>query len=177
MWLEFSSYDTFGKNREDVMKNKERKYYAHSLKESRSSHDDRLSMGKNKDNVVFPVAPLSASLPVSYPAFLSELKGRIRKERLRVVLASNAALVMLYWDIGQSILRKQKDEGWGAKVIDRLSVDLIKEFPDMKGFSPRNLKYMRSFAVAWPDKTIVQRSVAQIPWRSNIVLLDKLEAP
>jgi len=144
---------------------------------TQSSHDDRLSMGKKKDDVVFPVAPLPVSMPANYPAFLSNLKEKIRKERLRVVLASNAALAILYWDIGQSILRKQSVEGWGSKVIDRLSADLSKEFPDMKGFSPRNLKYMRSFAVAWPDKTIVQRVIAQIPWRSNIALLDKLEKP
>ena len=59
------------------------------------------------------------------------------------------------------MLKKQSDEGWGTKVIDRLSVDLRKEFPDMKGFSPRNLKYMRAFASAWLDREIVQRVVAQ----------------
>lgn len=139
--------------------------------------DDRLSLGKNKEDVIFPVASLSGSMPNNYHTFLSGLKERIRKERLRVVLASNAALVMLYWDMGRSILKKQNTEGWGSKVIDRLSADLSKEFPDMKGFSPRNLKYMRSFAVAWPDKLIVQRAIAQIPWRSNIALMDKLEKP
>ncbi len=139
--------------------------------------DKRLSMGKKKDDVVFPVASALASMPVSYTVFLSGLKERIRKERLRVIRASNTAMVMLYWDIGLSILKKQNDEGWGAKVIDRLSADLRREFPDMKGFSPRNLKYMRSLAVAWPDKAIVQRVVAQLPWRNNIALLDKLEKP
>ena len=83
--------------------------------------------------------------------------------------------MILYWDIGQGILRKQKEEGWGAKVIDRLSADLAKAFPDMKGFSPRNLKYMRAFAESWPNRVIVQRVIAQIPWRSNLVLLDKLK--
>ncbi len=73
------------------------------------------------------------------------------------------------------MLKKQSDEGWGTKVIDRLSVDLRKEFPDMKGFSPRNLKYMRAFASAWPDREIVQGVIAQLPWRSNIALLDKLD--
>jgi predicted nuclease of restriction endonuclease-like (RecB) superfamily len=143
----------------------------------RISQDDRLSSGKKKEDVIFPIAPLSSLMPNNYHAFLSDLKKRIRNERLRVVLSSNAALVMLYWDIGQSILRKQNEEGWGSKVIDRLSADLSKEFTDMRGFSPRNLKYMRSFAIAWPDKGIVQRVVAQIPWRSNIALMDKLEKP
>ncbi|MCX5677546.1 MAG: PDDEXK nuclease domain-containing protein [Candidatus Omnitrophica bacterium] len=113
----------------------------------------------------------------NYHIFLSSLKEKIRKERLRVVLASNAALVMLYWDIGRSILKKQNEEGWGSRVIDRLSSDLSREFPDMKGFSPRNLKYMRSFGIAWPDKLIVQRVIAQLPWRSNIALIDKLKKP
>ena len=60
-------------------------------------------------------------------------------------------------------------------MIDRLSHDLGLAFPDMKGFSPRNLKYMRAFAAAWPEKEIVQRVIAQIPWRSNLALLEKLK--
>ncbi|MBL7794039.1 MAG: hypothetical protein JNK77_17050, partial [Saprospiraceae bacterium] len=75
------------------------------------------------------------------------------------------------------ILERQRNEGWGAKIIDRMSYDLKQAFPEMQGFSPRNLKYMRKFAEAWPDPELVQRSVALIPWRSNITLLDKLSAP
>ena len=97
--------------------------------------NDRLHFGRAKEEVMFPVAPDKKTVPQSYPSLLSHLKERICQERicqerLRVVLASNAALVILYWDIGQSILKKQSEEGWGAKVIDRLSVDLSKEFPD-----------------------------------------------
>ncbi len=139
--------------------------------------ESRLSMGKQRQEAMFPAAPLIRTMPENYAQFLSNLKKRIQQDRLRVVLASNAALVSLYWDIGQGILKKQKEEGWGAKVIDRLSADLAKAFPDMRGFSPRNLKYMRTFAEAWPDQTIVQRVVAQLPWRSNLVLLDKLKNP
>jgi predicted nuclease of restriction endonuclease-like (RecB) superfamily len=83
----------------------------------------------------------------------------------------------MYWNIGKSIIARQSAEGWGTKVIDRMSYDLKDEFPDMSGFSPRNLKYMKKFAEAWPDIEIVQRTVAQIPWRSNITLLDKLKEP
>ncbi|MCB9772163.1 MAG: DUF1016 domain-containing protein [Candidatus Omnitrophica bacterium] len=111
----------------------------------------------------------------SYAVFLSNLKKRIQQDRLRVVLASNAALVNLYWDIGQGIIKKQEEEGWGAKVIDRLSMDLGQLFPDMKGFSPRNLKYMRAFASAWPKRAIVQEVLAQITWYHNVALLDKLD--
>ena len=63
----------------------------------------------------------------------------------------------------------------GAKVIDRLAADLLEAFPDMKGFSPRNLKYMRAFAAAWPERAIVQEPLARIPWYHHIALLEKLE--
>ncbi|HEY6559969.1 MAG TPA: DUF1016 N-terminal domain-containing protein [Polyangiaceae bacterium] len=74
----------------------------------------------------------------------------------------------LYWDLGRTILDCQAREGWGANAMDRLSHDLRQEFPDMAGRSPRNLKTLRAFAAAWPDLELVQRVVAQIPWRQNI---------
>src|SRR5699024_8787075 len=76
--------------------------------------------------------------------------------------------------IGQDILERQSKQGWGSKVIERLSHDLRDAFPEMKGFSPRNLNYMRAFADAWPEEAIVQQPVAQLPWSHNLVLLDKL---
>lgn len=79
------------------------------------------------------------------------------------------------WDIGRMILERQKDAGWGAKVIDRLAADLREAFPDLKGFSPRNLKYMRAFAAAWPEREIVQEPLARIPWYQHIALLEKLD--
>ncbi len=141
---------------------------------AKSANEGRLSMGKQKEEVLFPVAPSVRTMPQSYVQFLSNLKKRIQQDRLRVILASNATLVILYWDIGQGILKKQKEEGWGAKVIDRVSADLAKAFPNMKGFSPRNLKYMRAFAEAWPNRSIVQGALAQITWYHNVTLLDKL---
>jgi predicted nuclease of restriction endonuclease-like (RecB) superfamily len=104
-----------------------------------------------------------------------DIKHRIANARLQVVLSANSAMVMLYWEIGWTILQRQAAEGWGAKVIDRLSADLREAFPDMKGLSPRNLKYMRAFAEAWPDRTIVQQLAAQIPWFHNCLLLDRVE--
>lgn len=83
-------------------------------------------------------------------------------------------MIRLYWNIGDAILKKQQEEGWGTKVIDGISQDIKDMFPDMKGFSTRNIKYMKKFADMWKDYEIVQQVVAQIPWRSNIVLLDKL---
>jgi hypothetical protein len=68
-----------------------------------------------------------------------------------------------YWEIGREILANQKTEGWGAKVIDRLAADLQREFPKLAGYSSRNLKYMRAFAAAWPDRAIMQQLAAQMP--------------
>jgi predicted nuclease of restriction endonuclease-like (RecB) superfamily len=93
----------------------------------------------------------SQSLPDNYQALLQELKQRIREAQLRASVAVNRELVLLYWRIGRDILIRQERERWGAKVIDRLAADLKKAFPEMKGFSPRNLKYMRAFAETWPD--------------------------
>jgi predicted nuclease of restriction endonuclease-like (RecB) superfamily len=116
-------------------------------------------------------------MPPDYIATLNEVKDRIRSERLRVALSANSAMILMYWEIGRIILARQEAEGWGAKVIDRLSDDLRDEFPDMQGLSPRNLKYMRKFAESWPDCAIVQRSIAQLPWRSNLALIEKIASP
>lgn len=124
--------------------------------------------------MIFPVAPNLSEMGDSYLEFIEEVKKEIQKQRISVVLNANSTMICLYWNIGRAILQKQKEEGWGAKVIDRMAKDLKEAFPDMSGFSPRNIKYMRKFAECWPDFEIVQRVVAQIPWRSNISLMDKL---
>lgn len=85
-------------------------------------------------------------------------------------------MLQLYWRIGRDILDRQARQGWGAKVIDRLSHDLRSEFPDLGGFSARNLKYMRKFAAVWPE-AFVQQPAAQIPWGHHLVLLDRLATP
>ena len=110
-----------------------------------------------------------------YAEFLTELKNRIRQAQVRAGLSVNKELIVLYWQIGQDILDRQKSMGWGAKIIDKLAVDLRSSFPEMKGFSPRNLKYMRAFAEAYPDFAFVQQAAAQIPWFHNCILLDKVK--
>ena len=95
------------------------------------------------------------TLPVGYHAFLAEVKARIVGARTRALLAVNSELIQLYWEIGHEILAREQREGWGAKVIDHLAADLRREFSDMTGLSPRNLKYMRAFAQAWPAKSRV----------------------
>jgi predicted nuclease of restriction endonuclease-like (RecB) superfamily len=113
----------------------------------------------------------------SYQTLLADLKQRIRTAQVRAALAVNRELVLLYWGIGKEILARQGQEGWGTKVIDRLAKDLRSEFPTMQGLSPRNLKYMRALAEAWPDEAIVQQAVAQIPWGHNVRLLDYVKEP
>jgi predicted nuclease of restriction endonuclease-like (RecB) superfamily len=118
----------------------------------------------------------SPPVPFSnYEGFLKDLKERIRSAQLRAALAVNRELVLLYWSIGRDIVERQKREGWGTKVIDRLAEDLSRAFPEIKGFSARNLKYMRAFAEAWQDEDFVQQVAAQLPWFHNCVLLDKLK--
>jgi predicted nuclease of restriction endonuclease-like (RecB) superfamily len=73
-------------------------------------------------------------------------------------------LIALYWHLGNDILVRQAEQGWGAKVIEHLSRDLRAAFPEMKSFSRANLLYMRAFAEAWPDPAIVQQAVGQLPW-------------
>lgn len=111
-------------------------------------------------------------VPDNYPSLLADLKERIRASQVRAGLAVNRELVLLYWRIGREILSRQGSEGWGAKVIERLSKDLRLSFPEMKGFSPRNLKYMRSLAEFYPEEQFVQQAVAQIPWGHNLRILD-----
>jgi predicted nuclease of restriction endonuclease-like (RecB) superfamily len=108
----------------------------------------------------------------SYQDLLARLKSQIRTAQVRAALAVNHELVLLYWGIGKDILERQASEGWGSKVVDRLAKDLRSEFPDMGGLSRTNLLYMRAFAENWPNESIVQQVVGQIPWGHNVRLLD-----
>lgn len=118
-----------------------------------------------------------STLPSDYAPFLEELKARVRTAQFRASVAANSEMVMLYWSIGRDILDRQQQAGWGAKIIDRLATDLTHEFPAMRGFSTRNLKYMRAFAKAWPERQIVQDRLAQLTWFHQIALLEKLKNP
>jgi predicted nuclease of restriction endonuclease-like (RecB) superfamily len=112
-----------------------------------------------------------------YRDLLARLKNQIRTARVQAALAVNRELVLLYWQIGKEILTRQRQEGWGTRVISRLATDLHAEFPDMQGLSPRNLMYMKAFAEAWPDPLILQQVAALLPWTHNCLLLDKVKDP
>jgi predicted nuclease of restriction endonuclease-like (RecB) superfamily len=126
-----------------------------------------------------PVRPLEA-LPSDYRQFLNEVKARVATARAQAALAVSAVVLAAYWEIGSAVLAREKREGWGAKVIERLATDLRREFPDMKGLSPRNIRYMRDFARAWPGESadeMLQQPAAKLPWGHHMVLLDKVTDP
>jgi predicted nuclease of restriction endonuclease-like (RecB) superfamily len=116
-------------------------------------------------------------IPPGYADWLRDLKHRIQGARQRALLAANAEQIRLYHDIGRELLERRDRDGWGAKVVDRLSSDLREAFPDMRGFSTSNLKYMRSFAQECPNRQFGQQSADQLPWFHVVTLITKLADP
>jgi predicted nuclease of restriction endonuclease-like (RecB) superfamily len=112
---------------------------------------------------------------VSYASLFSQLKEKVFYSQQKAIRSVNKELVLLYWEIGNIILENQSQKGWGSKIIDSLSYDLKKTFPDMKGFSVRNLKYMRQFAATYTDNTIVQELLAQLSWYHNLTIIQKVK--
>ncbi len=110
-----------------------------------------------------------------YRQFLADLKQSVYNARYQAASNVNKELILLYHHIGNKILEAQKNQGWGAKVIDRISKDLKAEFPDMKGFSSRNLKYMQRFAKEYRDLQIVQQVAAQLPWFHIATIMDRVD--
>jgi len=134
-----------------------------------------------------------------YTVILTEIKEQVKKSQLKAVLSANSQMLYMYWYIGKNILAMQKEQGWGAKIIDRLAKDLKTEFPTQKGFSIRNLKYMRKFAEEYTiefvqqlaaqtkenqmniimqtasaqfENVFVQTPLAQISWSHHVTIMD-----
>ena len=120
---------------------------------------------------------MSLPIPSDYAAWLADLKARVAGARARAVLAANAEQIALYHELGCEILARQGREGWGAKVIDRLSADLRAAFPDMRGLSSSNLKYMRQFAQACPERRFGQQPADQLPWFHIVTLITQVPDP
>jgi len=116
------------------------------------------------------------SLDKNYLETLTSLKEKIKTAQIKVLVSVNSELINLYWEIGKTILEQQEKQGWGANVINQLSKDLQKDFLEMKGFSPRNLGYMKKFAETYNNIEFLQQVVAKLPWGQNIVLLDKISS-
>jgi len=129
---------------------------------------------------------------------LTDIKERIRTAQIKASLAVNRELIQLYWDIGGLIVSRQRAEGWGNSIVERLASDIRKDFPGVEGFSPRNVWRMRAFYLAWGpsesmpitvqkknrkelpqavadlDRRSPPQPVAEIPWGHNVILLEKL---
>lgn len=118
---------------------------------------------------------LTPILPSDYKPFVEALKHRIRSAQTKAAIAVNRELILLYHEIGRQILEQQQQVGWGSHVIEQLAHDLHAAFPELKGFSARNLKYMRAFAKAYPDIEFVQTVSAQLSWSHHTQLLDRLK--
>ena len=102
------------------------------------------------------------STPQKYRSWLAALKADILQCKLQTALQVNRNMLILYWYIGKQIDDKIKQEGWGSRIVEQLSADLQKTFPDLKGFSTRNLLYMQQFSAAYPNLLITQQPVAQL---------------
>ncbi|MGB7533716.1 MAG: PDDEXK nuclease domain-containing protein [Halobacteriota archaeon] len=109
-----------------------------------------------------------------YIKFLTDLKSKIRQAQYKAYRAVNTELITLYWEIGQSIVDKQEELGWGQKIIQKLSEDLQKEFPKNSGFSYANLDRMRKFFLTFKDTPKLAQLVREIPWGQNIIIIEKL---
>ncbi len=151
----------------DYARNKQKK---NMTKHEKKQHD-------NCHNTLSPETQAMAGNDVlDYANWLSSLKQRIRESQMRAAIVVNTELVRLYWQIGHEILQRQKEQGWGAKVVERLAKDLKAEFPEMTGFSRANIMYMRAFAAAWTEEEIVQAPLGQLTWYHHLTLLDKLDS-
>lgn len=114
-------------------------------------------------------------MPDWYPELLASVASQVRSGRSRAISAANREMLLSYWVIGSELAKRESAQGWGSKVVTRLSADVRSAFPEARGFSLRNLRYMKSFAEAWPDFPMLQQPVATLPWGHNVILLDKLE--
>ncbi|HSW85873.1 MAG TPA: PDDEXK nuclease domain-containing protein [Rhabdochlamydiaceae bacterium] len=115
-----------------------------------------------------------------YAGFIANLKQKIQSSQFKAALSVNQEMIRLYWEIGKDIVDKQKEDGWGSKVIERVAKDLQNEFPGIEGFSRTNIGRMRAFYLAY---SIYPQAVGKLedlpffnlPWGHNIVLLESLK--
>ncbi len=109
-----------------------------------------------------------------YIEWFHSLKNKIGKAQIKAAISVNSELIKLYWDLGEELFEKQEKQGWGNSIVENISKDLKNEFPNMTGFSRRNLFYMKSFYTFYKsDFEKVQQLVAQIPWGHNIKIISK----
>jgi hypothetical protein len=110
----------------------------------------------------FESTPAKSGMPDWYPELLASISSQVRSGRSRAISAANWEMLLSYWTVGNQLAKRESAEGWGSKVVTRLSADVRSAFPEARGFSPRNLRYMKSFAEAWADFPMLQQSVATV---------------
>lgn len=108
-----------------------------------------------------------------YSNFIVEIKDKIRKSQYEAMKAVNKTLINLYWGIGQEIYIQQQEKGWGKSIVEVLAKEIKKDFPEVKGFSARNLWRMRNLYVEYKDNKILPPLVAEISWSKNIAIMEK----
>lgn len=123
----------------------------------------------------FASTPPLSTVPRWYPDLLAAVSDRIEIGHSQAISRANLELVHTYWDIGRELLGREALEGWGSKVVTRLSADIRDRFPNSRGFSPRNLRYMKSFAAAWPEPAMLQTPSATLPWSHYVLLMTKVD--
>jgi predicted nuclease of restriction endonuclease-like (RecB) superfamily len=139
--------------------------------------DLRTNRRKRSWSQVEPSGPVVVeTVPETYAAVLRSSKRCVRRARRQASVSVNRRLIRLYWSIGRELLLRQQNEGWSTKVIDHLAADLRRAFPEMRGFSACNLRYMRTFAAVWREQKVGQQ-VAKLPWSHIMVLLDAAGSP
>ena len=122
----------------------------------------------------------NVTAPADYRAWLGDLKARFRQVQLKAAVAVNTELLQFYWALGTDIVAKQAIQAWGSGFLEKLSQDLMQEFPEMKGFSKRNLELIRQWHRYWTsDAAIAKQAVAQlvsIPWGHNLAIISKCQS-
>lgn len=141
-----------------------------------TAHADAASVyGMENEIAAKAVVPAQGSeLPSGFFELVDELKSIVRGAHVRAQLKVNTEMIVMYWEIGRTILARQRAERWGSKVIDRISTELRTEFPNQRGFSRANLHYMQQMARTWPEP-IVQQAVGQLPWGHIVTLMSRCE--
>jgi predicted nuclease of restriction endonuclease-like (RecB) superfamily len=122
----------------------------------------------------------AVTVTTDYRAWLSDLKTRFRQVQLKAAVAVNTELLQFYWQLGADIINKQATPAWGSGFLTQLSADLMREFPEVKGFSKRNLELIRQWYRYWTtDTAIAKQAVAQltsIPWGHNLTIISKCKS-
>ena len=112
-----------------------------------------------------------------YNGFIVDIKNKIRNSQYEAMKAVNQALIGLYWGIGEEIYNQQQEKGWGKSIVELLSEEIQKDFPDVKGFSPSNLWRMRNFYVTYCNAENLAPLVREISWTKNVAIMEKCKEP